>query len=198
MPTQNSVSTHVLVPMSKDKATLLATRLLGAYPSLNLHDPETFMTELVLVFLKYPLWVGERAVVETKKKSPQFVPSVPLVEQSCEEIVADTRTALTYGEQWDQRARLQLEERAQIERAQAEESPEYRREVVARLWPSGLINRDRDMTRKVPDALPLTKGEFRQFSAEDLRKLYPPKDGPEEPPAAAGAAHDLRKKDQPQ
>ena len=173
MPTQNSVSTHVLVPMTKEKATMLATRLLGSYPSLNLHDPETFMTELVLEFLKYPLWVGERAVIETKRKSPQFVPSVPLVGQSCEEIVGQTRAALTFGEQWDRRAKMQLDEREEIDRNQAAETPEYRRAVVARLWPSGLLREPRALVNN-PGSIPeRARDGFRQFSEDDLRKLYP-------------------------
>ena len=133
MHTKNSVSTHTLKPMNRETATLLATRLLGSYPSLNLHDPETFMTELVVAFLKYPQWVGEQAVVDAKRASPIYVPSVPLVEKSCEDAIVQTREAFTYAQQWEQQSRLQLQERHEIDQAATEESAEHRAAVVARI-----------------------------------------------------------------
>ena len=93
------------------------------------------MAELVVLFLKYPQWVGEQAIVDAKRASPQFVPSVPLVEKAAEEAFGQTRTAVTYGEEWDRRSRRQLEERAAIAQADKAEDPEYRRQVIARLWP---------------------------------------------------------------
>lgn len=172
MHTKNSVSTHVLEPMTKDRAATLVTRLLGSYASLNLHDPETYMAELVVLFLKYPQWVGEQAIVDAKRASPQFVPSVPLVEQAAEEAFGQTRHALTYGEEWDERSRRQLQERAAIERAEKEEDPEYRRQVIARLWPRALEKKDeREITE--------TK-KFRQFTQEELTAIYRAKNEPAE------------------
>lgn len=170
MHTKNSVSTHILKPMTRDTAALLTTRLLGSYPSLNLHDPETFMAELVAVFVKYPQWVGEQAVVDAKRESPQYVPSVPLVERSCEQAVGQTREAVTYAQNWEHQSRLQLEERRRIE--EPEESAEYRRDVVARVWPRGLAE-TRSTTRDIGTIPNSPKEGFRQFSADDLKKIYP-------------------------
>ncbi len=174
MHTKNSVSTHTLKPMNRETATLLATRLLGSYPSLNLHDPETFMTELVVAFLKYPQWVGEQAVVDAKRASPIYVPSVPLVEKSCEDAIVQTRQAFTYAQQWERQTQLQLEERKAIDYAAEQEPLEQRRAVVARLWPRAL-DEPRGTTRDIGAIQNPPKQGFRQFSADDLRAIYPSK-----------------------
>lgn len=132
------------------------------------------MAELVALFVKYPQWVGEQAVIEAKRESPIYVPSVPLVERECEKAVGQTRQALTYAQNWERQSQLQLEERRQIETAEKEESLEYRREVVARVWPSGLTPQ-RSTTRDIGTIQNPPKDEFRQFSEKDLRKIYPPK-----------------------
>ena len=131
-PTNNS-SLTLPDPMTREKATTLAARLLGSYPSLNVHDPKIYMTELTLMLLKYPPSIGEQAIIEARRKSPQFIPSVPQVEEACEALFKDTRSAITWAQAWDKRSIEQLAERAQIEQAEREESPEYRRQVVDRI-----------------------------------------------------------------
>lgn len=143
---------------------MLVTRLLGSYPSLNLHDPETYMAELVVLFLKYPQWVVERAIAEATRESPQFVPSVPLVEKWADEVFGQTRHSLTYGDEWDERSRRQLRERAAIEAANKEENPEYRRQVIARLWPRAVVEKD----------------AMRQLSEQELSAIYRAKNEPSE------------------
>lgn len=178
MPTKNSVSTHTLKPMDRQTATLLATRLLGSYPSLNLHDPETFMTELVLVFLKYPQWVGEQAVTDAKRASPIYVPSVPTVEKACEDAIVQTREAFTYAQQWERQTQLQLEQRRRVEEDDQREPLEHRRAVVARLWPQGL-DQKRGGTQHIgpiPDSG--SKPGFRQFTEDELKAIYAPKAAP--------------------
>jgi hypothetical protein len=160
--------------MNQEAATLLATRLLGSYPSLNLHDPETFMTELVMVFLKYPQWVGEDAVTAAKRESPIYVPSVPLVEKSCEEAVVQTREAFTYAEEWERQTQRQLQDRRQMQELEKQEPLEHRRAVVARLWPRAL-DEPKGTTCDIGAIPNPPKQGFRQFSEADLRKAYPPK-----------------------
>ena len=135
------------------------------------------MAELVVLFLKYPQWVGEKAIVEAKRASPQFVPSVPLVEKAAEEAFGQIRQATTYGDNWDERSRRQLQERAVIEQANKEEDPEQRRVVLARLWPSAL-DEPRSTMSEIGNIPNPPKEGFRQFSADDLKKIYPPKAAP--------------------
>lgn len=143
------------------------------------------MTELVMLFLRYPAWAGEQAVTAAKRESPQFVPSVPQVELACEEAVKSTRNFVETQQVRDLRTRRQLEERAEIERQNELETPEHRRAVVAKLWPSGLLP-EHNITNEI-GAIPADpkKPGFRQFSADDLKKLYPlPADRPTEAEAA--------------
>ncbi len=42
----------------------LVDQMLGSYPSLNLHDPKTYISSVVSLFCCYPLWAGEKAVAK--------------------------------------------------------------------------------------------------------------------------------------
>jgi hypothetical protein len=129
---KNSVSVNVLSPMPREKAEMLARRLTGAYPSLKLHDPEIFVAELIASLLRYPAWVGEQAIEQAKRASPQFVPSVPMVTEACESVVGQTREAMTYAHEWEEQSRRQLAQRKEQEAAEIE-SLEYRRRAAERI-----------------------------------------------------------------
>ena len=143
---------------------MLASRLLGAYPSLNLHDAKTFAAELVGTLQKYPAWVGEQAIDKAKKASPQYVPSVPMVDVACTEVVTEMREAMDRRHKQNAAINSQLAERALIEDFNNQESPEHRRSVVERLWPRALMGAKKE--REVKDT------GFCRFSNEDLEKLY--------------------------
>lgn len=119
--------------MTDGQAALLVKRLLGSYPSLSLHDPETYITELVSLLTRYPDWVGEKAIELAKAESPTFVPSVPIVGKACKDAIGTTQTSLTYAQEWDERARLQLEERNRFDRQSSEAPGEDRAAVVDRI-----------------------------------------------------------------
>lgn len=63
---RSDVSTRSLVPMAIVEAKNLVRRYLGSFPSLNLHDPEIYITELCTVLTGYPLWAGEKAIEQAK------------------------------------------------------------------------------------------------------------------------------------
>lgn len=91
-------------------------QLLGGYPALNLHDPETYIAKLVALLCGVSLWVGQRAV-QRVASSPEWKfipPSVAGMVEACEHF-APSRSGLDWADEWDARAQAQLEERAQIE-----------------------------------------------------------------------------------
>ena len=95
----------------------MVRRLLGSYPSVKLHDPQIYMTELMALFVRYPAWVGEQGIVGAKKESPKFIPAVPEVEKACERAFGEIRWRATYADEWNARSKVQLEERAQFQAA---------------------------------------------------------------------------------
>lgn len=109
MPSQNSVSTLTLTPMSRAEAAALVDRLLGSYPSASLADPEIYITAVISLLAAYPLWAGERAVrkvVETLK----FVPTIAEVKPILEETVRVRR----YAAEWEHEAGLLLASRTKL------------------------------------------------------------------------------------
>jgi hypothetical protein len=115
--------------MDRKEAAKLVKRMMGCYPSLSLHDPEVYITELVKVLTRYPLDVGEKAIEKAKFESPKFVPTVPEVGKACEAFVKSQRE-LTYTQRWEEESRRQLRER---EAAEAATEPiEHRRRVADR------------------------------------------------------------------
>jgi hypothetical protein len=127
------VNTEIVTPMTRVMATKFMTRLMGSYPAPSLDDPKTYAAELVLMFIRYPEWVGEQAVVVARQTCPKFVPSVAEVEAACEAVFSQTRIAMTYAQQWDARSAEQLEERAAIEAEEVAEPPEQRAVVADRI-----------------------------------------------------------------
>ena len=72
MPSTNSVATLTLTPMTKAEAAKLLKQMLGSYPSLNLHDPESYMASIISLFCSYPLWAGERAVSKVPVQGARY------------------------------------------------------------------------------------------------------------------------------
>ena len=81
-------------------------RLLGSYPSVNLHDPEIYVADIASLLSSYPLWAGEMAI-DRVKKTTKFIPTVADLHPELESAVKPLR----YAQQWEQRAHAQIEDR---------------------------------------------------------------------------------------
>lgn len=134
MQSKNSISSLRVIPMSREDAGLLVKRLMGSYPSLNIHDPQVYVCELMTVLLRYSRELAEKGIAQARQASPKFIPSVPEVEQECEALAKPTREALTYAQQWGATAHKQLENRRRLEEEERTYTPEHRREVVRRFF----------------------------------------------------------------
>lgn len=100
MLSRNSVSSLKLTPMTQTEAAALVDRMLGSYPSLTLHDPETYISVICTLLLGYPLWAAERAMTAATIES-KFAPPTPGILKPLLE--GEVRTA-RYVEEWDQGA----------------------------------------------------------------------------------------------
>lgn len=78
--------------------------MLGSYPSLNLHDPETYIAAVCSLLLCYPLWAGEAAIRKGTIES-KYIPPTPGI---LEPILEDEVRAARYVDEWDRGARAQL------------------------------------------------------------------------------------------
>lgn len=88
-------------------------RLLGCYPSLNLHDPETYIAMLTATLVRYSYWVGERAVTKVSKTS-KFPPSLADLVEILDEFKP---SSISWVSSYDQRSALQLAAREEMESA---------------------------------------------------------------------------------
>lgn len=84
----------------------MVNRLLGSYPSLNLHDPEVYIANLVTLLLDYPRWAGEKAIIKVKRET-KFLPTEAELYPALEDQVAVHRRARA----WEQNASAMLDER---------------------------------------------------------------------------------------
>lgn len=100
MPTKNCPTTLTLTRMTKAEAAALLKRMLGSYPSLNLHDPETYMAAVCSLFMSYPLWAGEAAADKAMMEA-KFAPPTPGVLKP--HLEDEVRTA-RYVEEWNRGA----------------------------------------------------------------------------------------------
>jgi len=108
-------------------------RLMGSYPSLVVHDPKTFIAELVVVLMRYPPSVSEYGMTAARRASPQYIPSISQIEEACESYLKDQTRVSAYAADWQDRANTQLEQREQYERENTTESAEYRRKAAERI-----------------------------------------------------------------
>lgn len=102
---------------------MLVSRLLGCYPSLGIHDPETYIAGVTALLCGFSLWVGERAI-DRVTKTTKFVPTIAEINEACEHFAPSKR--MSYADEWNARTKLQLAERAAIE----QEIPSDERERV--------------------------------------------------------------------
>jgi hypothetical protein len=103
MQFKNLPTTLQLTPMSKAEAGALVKRMLGSYPSLNLHDPETYIATICTLLTGYPLWAAEIAVDKATVESKYIPPTPGILKPHLEELVRTPR----YLAQWDKDAKLQ-------------------------------------------------------------------------------------------
>lgn len=68
---------------------MIARRLLGSYPSTNLHDPEMYIAELVTIICRYPRAAVERGIAAARRKSPEFLPTCSRILEAVEGVEAD-------------------------------------------------------------------------------------------------------------
>ncbi len=109
----SEISRTVTTPMTKQQAAKLVSRLLGGYPSLSLHDPETYIASVTALLCGFSWWVGERAIEKVSTES-KFVPSKAEVAAACQHFAPSSRVR-TWGDDWDARSRAQLAERERQE-----------------------------------------------------------------------------------
>lgn len=100
--------------------------------------------------------------------SPNFPPPVPLVRTHCDELIASSRAAFEYASQWEAQSQRQLTERHQIEGAA--EPLDYRQAVTERM-----LGELRAKGLQFAGDTKPQQQTWRQFSADDLLRKYPPK-----------------------
>lgn len=86
--------------------------LLSAYRRDDYADPVLFVTQLGMVLEKYPEWVVRYVTEPTTgiQRTSKFPPSIAEVVSACEELYAGER----FAEEWDRRAKEQIEERKRL------------------------------------------------------------------------------------
>jgi hypothetical protein len=86
--------------------------LLSAYRRDDYADPIGFVTQLGVVLEKYPEWVVRYVTSPDTgiQRTSKFPPSIAEVVSACEEIYAGER----FVQEWDRRAREQIEERKKL------------------------------------------------------------------------------------
>lgn len=92
-----------------------AARLLGCYRCGDAHDPETFISAVAAVLARYPIHII-RQVTDPAAGIPskiQWIPSIKEISDACKAAAAPPPRS--YAEEWDERSRLQLEERKLLE-----------------------------------------------------------------------------------
>lgn len=131
-PSMKQLTERVLSPMesTQQEAARIASRMLGSYPNVSLHDPEIYTDELIKVLMRYPPGVGYKACDAARRTSPDFPPSVGAISKFAEGMWSPTRESLTWSENWDRRAKLQLEEQAREDALRAQTTPEQRKNHV--------------------------------------------------------------------
>jgi hypothetical protein len=106
MLSRSSVSTLKLTPMTKAEAATLVDRMLGSYPSLSLHDPETYIGMMCVLLCGYPLWAGESAVTRAiASKDAKYTPPTQAVIKP---ILEDEVRVHRYAADWHAGAEQQL------------------------------------------------------------------------------------------
>lgn len=116
--------------------------LLGSYASVNLHDPETYIASVVMLFSSYPLWAGEAAVRIAPIDAKYAPPSIGVLRPILEDQVRTHR----YAKQWDRAADDQLKRLDPPRR----ERPSYD-ELKAKYGQNWGINNSEQQSTKSPE-----------------------------------------------
>lgn len=111
----------------------MARQVLSSYRRDDFADPEGYLVQLGMVLERYADAVISAATSPLTgiQRACKFPPTIAEFVEFCDEI----KRRGSWLEDRNVRIRKQLAERAEIERADKEESLEHRREVVKRLWP---------------------------------------------------------------
>jgi hypothetical protein len=129
-------------------------RLLGSYPVLNAHDPETYIANLVALFTGYPLWAGERALGPIKSAAPEWPPA----EGKARKILEEQVSAHRFAAEFQRGAREHLH--ARLEGPKPEPRPTYE-ELKAKYGPNwGITNPDKKI------------GGFPHVTLDQVREKY--------------------------
>jgi hypothetical protein len=92
--------------MTKSQAGKIVKQMLGSYPSLALHDPQTYIASICTLLSRYPLWAGENAIrhaiegEESKFTPPTLGILRPLLEAEIK--------IVRYAAEWDRSAHSQV------------------------------------------------------------------------------------------
>ena len=198
MPSNRSIT-------SSNKAThaqaaMLIKRLLASYPLQTPNDPQTYMAECALVFSRYTPQMGEQGLADVRRSSPEFLPSTEKVRVACEAIAARMERhpvpfhltkyeyvpPPTHAGCW-----ANLKVPAGVPGYQAMLEWSKRPETDAREWrmgPDGAIHVTLDAYQQYGSGQRLSgKRAFKQFSVEDLERLYGRNQSPPPPQAAERA-----------
>lgn len=130
----SEISRMVTTPMTRERAAQLVSRLLGGYPSLSLHDPETYIASVTSLLCGFSWWVGERAIEKVSTES-KFVPSKAEIAESCKYFapsrqIVESKPLSVMIEEATAAARLEKERRLLAPPKQTME--ELRAEMAAR------------------------------------------------------------------
>ena len=127
----------------------------SAYRKDDYADPIGFVTQLGVILEKYPEWVV-RYVTSPEtgiQRTCKFPPSIAEIVSACEEIYAGER----FAEEWDRRAKEQIEERKKLPNwAQKPNQPQGRvvtwgeAEQIMKENPKVKITGAFDRDRKIP------------------------------------------------
>jgi hypothetical protein len=149
-------------PMTKDVAAKLTKRMLGSYPSVNLEDPETYITAVIAVLCKYPHDVGKLAI-DNLSNTLKFIPTIAEIKAACEVIAAPRRQAA----EWNARSQAQLAERERL--ALPAPVSEHDRVVAGFDNLLATLRKDQTAIGKPANARPWTR-----YTDAELERMYPP------------------------
>lgn len=161
----SSTSLSSVRKMTSAEGARAVRKVISSYPSANPVALKEYLAELACVLSKYPEGIAIAGVEKAMRASPNFPPPIPLVEQHCAELAADS----SYAMQWERHARQQLAERARIAQESEAEPLEHRRAVIERI-------RDEMAAAGMPLAEDRGRLErpstWRQFTNEELLAIY--------------------------
>ncbi len=141
----------------------MVSRLLGGYPSLSLHDPQTYIASVTTLLCSFSWWVGERAIEKVSNES-KFVPSKAEVAEACKHFAPDpsvvhSKPLAVMIEEATERERKEKEQRCLEPPVQTVE--EIRAEMRERGFPmGGMANQHRETPETVRAKLGLSREQW--------------------------------------